>query len=168
MKDAMENVIKEGTAKVVHRSDFRIAAKTGTAQVGSKDHRRQIAWLCGYFPADHPKYSFAVMCEGTFAENHGNGLEDGLLGGRDAGAIVKQVLDTVYGKKGSTDSDEESKADEDREAATDNTDNDNGNKQTMDDEDDSTPKAPPAPPVAEKPKPAPTEQEKQKSTSSKQ
>jgi penicillin-binding protein 2 len=107
LKAAMINVIKEGTAKIVHRSDMEIAAKTGTAQVGSKEHRRQIAWLCGYFPADNPKYSFAVMVEGTFAENHGSGLEDGLLGGRDAGKIVREILNTVYGAKGSTTGDED-------------------------------------------------------------
>ncbi len=101
LKQAMINVIDQGTAKVVHREDMKIAAKTGTAQVGSKEHRRQIAWLCGYFPADNPKYSFAVMVEGTFAENHGSGLEDGLLGGRDAGDIVKDTLDALYGGKGS-------------------------------------------------------------------
>ena len=120
LKQAMINVIDEGTAKIVHRTDMKIAAKTGTAQVGSKQHRRQIAWLCGYFPADQPKYSFAVMVEGTFAENHGSGLEDGLLGGRDAGKIVKEVLDTVYGKKGNKDDDDEqSKSAQDREAAPD-------------------------------------------------
>ena len=125
LKKAMINVIDEGTAKTVHRDDMKIAAKTGTAQVGSKEHRRQIAWLCGYFPADKPKYSFAVMVEGTFAENHGSGLEDGLLGGRDAGHIVRDMLNAVYGKKGSTsdDDDDTAKTGQDREAAPSTTDN---------------------------------------------
>ena len=65
LKKAMINVIDEGTAKAVHRDDMKIAAKTGTAQVGSKDHRRQIAWLCGYLPADNPQYSFAVVVQGV-------------------------------------------------------------------------------------------------------
>ena len=144
LKKAMINVIKEGTAKIVHRSDMDIAAKTGTAQVGSKEHRRQIAWLCGYFPADDPKYSFAVMVEGTFAENHGSGLEDGLLGGRDAGKIVKEILNTVYGAKGSTtgNDDDDSSAKTDAGAAAD------------DDDDNSTPAPKAAPVKTPAPKPA--------------
>ena len=102
LRDAMVNVIDAGTATVVHRDDMKIAAKTGTAQVGSDLKRRQIAWLSGYLPADNPQYSFSVMVEGQFSDNHGNGLEDGLLGGRDSGAIAKAIFDQIYpvpGKK---------------------------------------------------------------------
>jgi penicillin-binding protein 2 len=123
LKDAMINVIDEGTAKVVHRDDMKIAAKTGTAQVGSKDHRRQIAWLCGYLPADNPQYSFAIMVEGTFADNHDDTLEGGLLGGRDAGAIAKDIFDQMYGKEGG-DKEKTAKADDDDHAATKDTDPD--------------------------------------------
>ena len=55
LKAAMIEVCDDGTAPIMHRDDFKIAAKTGTAQVGTKEHRRQIAWLCGYFPADNPE-----------------------------------------------------------------------------------------------------------------
>jgi penicillin-binding protein 2 len=143
LKQAMINVIDEGTAKAVHRDDMKIAAKTGTAQVGSKEHRRQIAWLCGYFPADNPQYSFAVMVEGTFADNHGSGLEDGLLGGRDAGDIVKEILDTLYGSKGKKGSEAEiSKTDADREANPSVDDSDDGAKAPK-----TAPKAQAAPPA---------------------
>ena len=37
LKAAMINVVDDGTATVVHRDDMKIAAKTGTAQVGTKD-----------------------------------------------------------------------------------------------------------------------------------
>ena len=97
LKKAMIEVCDSGTAPIMHRTDFKIAAKTGTAQVGTKEHRRQIAWLCGYFPADDPKYSFACMVQGEYSDNHGNGLEDGLLGGREGGAIVAHILDDMYG-----------------------------------------------------------------------
>jgi penicillin-binding protein 2 len=102
LKSAMVNVVDEGTAKVVHRDDMKIAAKTGTAQVGSKEHHRQIAWLNGYLPADNPQYAFSIMVEGTFADNLNDTLEGGLLGGRDAGAIAKAIFDQIYpvpGKK---------------------------------------------------------------------
>ncbi len=95
LKEAMINVIDNGTATVVHRDDMKIAAKTGTAQVGSKTHRRQIAWLSGYWPADNPQYSFSVMVEGRFSDNHDDTEEGGLLGGREAGQIVHDMLEIV-------------------------------------------------------------------------
>ncbi len=102
LKAAMINVIDEGTATVVHRDDMKIAAKTGTAQVGSKEHPRQIAWLSGYLPADNPQYSFSVVVEGQFSDNHGFGEDDGLLGGVEAGGICKNIFAEMYplpGKK---------------------------------------------------------------------
>jgi penicillin-binding protein 2 len=102
LKAAMINVVDDGTATVVHRDDMKIAAKTGTAQVGSETHRRQIAWLSGFLPADNPQYSFSIMVEGTFEDNRNDTLEGGLLGGVDAGAIAKGIFDQIYpvpGKK---------------------------------------------------------------------
>jgi penicillin-binding protein 2 len=128
LKQGMIAVTTKGTAKKVHRDDFQVAAKTGTAQVGSKAHPRQIAWLCGYFPADNPKYSFAVMVQGTTADNHNDTLTGGLLGGENAAPIVKDVLDALYGKSGSKDDDDDDKtpdkADTDHDAAADGTMND--------------------------------------------
>jgi penicillin-binding protein 2 len=152
LKQAMENVIDEGTAKIVHRDDMKIAAKTGTAQVGSKEHPRQIAWLCGYFPADDPKYSFAVMIQGTDADNHGLGLDDGLLGGHDGGLIVKEILDQLYGSKDKGGKTEQvSKNDADREANPDVNTDDSGDTtaKTAPPADKPAP-TPPAPPVVSK------------------
>jgi penicillin-binding protein 2 len=97
LKEGMINVVDEGTATVVHRSDMKIAAKTGTAQVGTKAKPRQVAWLCGYLPADNPQYSFAVMIQGEDSDNHGLGLDDGLLGGREGGEIASHIFDDIYG-----------------------------------------------------------------------
>ena len=102
LRAAMINVIDDGTAKVVHRDDMKIAAKTGTAQVGSKDHPRQIAWLSGYLPADNPKYSFTVVIEGQFSDNRTFDEDGGLLGGVEAGAICRDIFAQIYplpGKK---------------------------------------------------------------------
>jgi penicillin-binding protein 2 len=96
LKAAMINVVDTGTAATVHRDDIKIAAKTGTAQVGSKKQPRQIAWLSGFLPADNPQYAFSIMIEGQNSDNHGFGLEDGLLGGRNCGAIAKDIFDSVY------------------------------------------------------------------------
>ncbi len=100
LKAAMINVVDDGTATIARRSDFKIAAKTGTAQVGSKTHRRQIAWLSGYYPADNPQYSFSAVVQGEFSDNRNDTETGGLLGGVQGGAIVRGFMDTIYGKKG--------------------------------------------------------------------
>lgn len=120
LRAAMINVVDEGTATIVHRDDMKIAAKTGTAQVGSKEHRRQIAWLSGYLPADNPRYSFSVMIEGRFSDNRNDTEEGGLLGGREAGAIARDIFDQIYpipGKKKKETQTASSKAQTDEETA---------------------------------------------------
>jgi penicillin-binding protein 2 len=102
LKAAMINVVDDGTATVVHRDDMKIAAKTGTAQVGSKEHRRQIAWLSGYLPADNPQYSFSIMVEGRFSDNRDDTEEGGLLGGVEAGAIARDIFAQIYPLPGKT------------------------------------------------------------------
>jgi penicillin-binding protein 2 len=97
LKEGMINVVDEGTATVVHRDDMKIAAKTGTAQVGTKAKPRQVAWLIGYLPADNPQYAFAVMIQGEDSDNHGLGLDDGLLGGHEGGEIASHIFDDIYG-----------------------------------------------------------------------
>lgn len=139
LKSAMINVIDEGTAKVVHRDDMKIAAKTGTAQVGSKEHRRQIAWLCGYLPADNPQYAFAVMVEGQFSDNHGSGLTDGLLGGVDAGAIAKDIFNKIYPIPGQKDKDKDTQTP----TATTTSTKHNDETASSDDEGTQTPRAKP-------------------------
>lgn len=88
LHDAMIAVTTEGTAKRAKVPDVVVAGKTGTAQVGSKSRPRQIAWFMGYMPADDPQYAFAVMVEGTFAED--------LHGGSDAGAFAGEVFREYY------------------------------------------------------------------------
>jgi penicillin-binding protein 2 len=113
LKEAMINVIDEGTATVVHRDDIKVAAKTGTAQVGTKTKRRQIAWLSGYWPADNPQYSFSVMVEGRFEDNHNDTEEGGLLGGRECGQIVHDMMDILYPTPGKHKKDRDEIADDD-------------------------------------------------------
>jgi penicillin-binding protein 2 len=139
---------------------MKIAAKTGTAQVGSKEHRRQIAWLSGYLPADNPQYSFSVMVEGRFSDNRDDTEEGGLLGGREAGQIVHDMLDIVYpvpGKKGKlADESGETKSDSDTASSDKSANEDTGQASTASTDDSSTnvsPRAdrPPAPTTAPAP-----------------
>ena len=62
VKAGLEKVVNsdDGTGRLAQVPGFRVAGKTGTAQVSrGLPH----AWFCGYAPADHPKVSFVVFLE---------------------------------------------------------------------------------------------------------
>ncbi|MBC8327496.1 MAG: hypothetical protein H8E31_02005, partial [Planctomycetes bacterium] len=75
-------------------SDFRVAGKTGTAQIGRGGDGREFpthAWFVGFFPAAgagqapvEPRYAVAVLCENT-----------DLHGGWIANYVLYQFLDKV-------------------------------------------------------------------------
>lgn len=51
-----------GTARALERKDVAIAAKSGTAELGtSKAHVN--SWVAGFFPYDKPKYAFILLME---------------------------------------------------------------------------------------------------------
>lgn len=81
--DALLAVSYEPNGTAV-RTDFpeewQIVGKTGTAQVGGGATH---AWFTGYFPADEPRYAFAVLCENT-----------GLHGGQIASFVLKEFLES--------------------------------------------------------------------------
>jgi len=61
----LEGVFLNGTGKKLASPHYRIAGKTGTAQVadGNRGYRAKKQYqssFCGYFPADKPKYSLMV------------------------------------------------------------------------------------------------------------
>lgn len=85
---------EEGTAQAARVTGIRVASKTGTAQVGSKSHPRQIAWLVGFLPANAPQYAFAVMVEGDWSED--------LHGGEDAAPVAGRLFGQVYTGTAST------------------------------------------------------------------
>lgn len=88
-KKMMEGVILNGTAKSLKASDYQIAGKTGTAQMGIVNGKMTYqASFVGYFPADNPKYSCIVVVSAP------NG--DSYYGGAVAGPVFKEVADKVY------------------------------------------------------------------------
>jgi penicillin-binding protein 2 len=51
-----------GTALSLRRADVAIAAKSGTAELGL-DKAHVNSWVAGFFPYEHPKYSFILLME---------------------------------------------------------------------------------------------------------
>ncbi len=60
--EGMRKGAVDGTAKVLNIPGFKIAAKTGTAELGVAKARVN-SWVIGFFPYDKPKYAFAVVMD---------------------------------------------------------------------------------------------------------
>ncbi|TWJ04326.1 cell division protein FtsI (penicillin-binding protein 3) [Mucilaginibacter frigoritolerans] len=94
MKSMLEGVVQEGTGKtIIKNSLYSVAGKTGTAQIanGSSGYgvnKTYQASFCGYFPANHPKYSMIVVI------NHPT--QGSYLAAYVAGPIFREIADRVY------------------------------------------------------------------------
>lgn len=68
IKEGMRDAVVSGTAQGLFFNDFKVAAKTGTAEVGiSKKFVN--SWLVGFFPYDEPRYAFSIVLEKGPVEN---------------------------------------------------------------------------------------------------
>ncbi|MDX9811901.1 MAG: penicillin-binding protein [Bacteroidales bacterium] len=91
----MEGVVEEGTATNLRNSHYRIAGKTGTAQIakGNRGYRQGSAIsyqasFVGYFPAENPLYSCIVVINAP-----SNGVYYGNI---VAGNVFREIADKVY------------------------------------------------------------------------
>lgn len=94
-KKMMEGVVEHGTATNLKNANYKIAGKTGTAQIAKDKYGyRQGARISyqasfvGYFPAENPLYSCIVVVNAP-----SNGVYYGNL---VAGSVFKEISDKVY------------------------------------------------------------------------
>jgi cell division protein FtsI (penicillin-binding protein 3) len=97
VRKMMEGVVEHGTATNLKNANYRIAGKTGTAQIAKDKYGyRQDARISyqasfvGYFPAERPLYSCIVVVNAP-----SNGVYYGNL---VAGSVFKEISDKVYAK----------------------------------------------------------------------
>jgi len=69
--EGMRMAVTEGTATALYLSNIKVAAKSGTAQVGYGNTNTN-SWIIGFFPYENPKYSFIVLLERGPKEASGN------------------------------------------------------------------------------------------------
>ena len=62
MRMAVTSTRSDATVKALNIGGIKIAGKTGTAQVGSRNEWMN-SWSIGFWPADNPKYAYAVVLE---------------------------------------------------------------------------------------------------------
>lgn len=78
----MEEVVTEGTGKTLQQAKWKLAGKSGTAQVKEQGLSRNNHWFIGYGPVPSPRYAVAVLLENqpTFGTNqaaiHFRGIMD--------------------------------------------------------------------------------------------
>lgn len=93
VKDMLLGVVEKGTGKAVHSDLVQIAGKTGTAQIASggvyRTSGHQVSF-CGYFPADHPKYSCIVVIRRPRI-----GYPSG---GTMSGAVLRAIAEKIYAR----------------------------------------------------------------------
>ncbi len=91
-KKLLEGVVQKGTATNMRNNIYKIAGKTGTAQIaqGNKGYNKSNykASFVGYFPADDPKYSCIVVIN--------NPTKGVYYGGSIAGPVFREIADKVY------------------------------------------------------------------------
>jgi len=92
-------VVTKGTASNLRDTDYKIAAKTGTAQMYNEEKPGYVffdgytkhyqASLCGFFPAQNPQYSMIVVVyhPRSTSDYYGNSI---------AGPVFREVADKVY------------------------------------------------------------------------
>ena len=68
VREGMRMTVTEGTAKSLNFPFVKVAAKTGTAELGPTKSLVN-SWTVGFFPADKPRYAFAVVMEKGRANN---------------------------------------------------------------------------------------------------
>lgn len=84
-------VVDEGVGKPVRSKFFKIAGKTGTAQIstGSGYGTGHLVSFCGFFPAENPQYTCMVAIR----------VPSGPSGGAStAGPVFKKIAETIYAK----------------------------------------------------------------------
>ena len=92
-QELLEGVVMRGTGRGLNNKNYKIAGKTGTAQISegtsyNNGPRRYNASFVGYFPADDPQYSMIVVVNKP--------KKNGYYGATVAGPVFKEVANYIY------------------------------------------------------------------------
>ena len=95
-KCLLEGVVQNGTAKKQFKNSyFKVAGKTGTAQIAQQNSgynkNNYRASFVGYFPADNPQYSCIVIVHNPQSGKY--------YGGEVAAPVFKEIADKIYASK---------------------------------------------------------------------
>ena len=92
LKLLLEGVVEKGTAKNIRGTHYRIAGKTGTAQIleNGAYTKKYITSFVGYFPAHAPRYSAIVLIKNPRGWYQ--------YGSSVAAPVFKEIADNIYAR----------------------------------------------------------------------
>jgi cell division protein FtsI (penicillin-binding protein 3) len=92
LKLLLEGVVEKGTAKNIRGTHYRIAGKTGTAQIleNGRYTKKYLTSFVGYFPAHAPKYSAMVLIKNPRGWYQ--------YGSNVAAPVFKEIADNIYAR----------------------------------------------------------------------
>ncbi|MDH5396504.1 MAG: transpeptidase family protein [Cyclobacteriaceae bacterium] len=92
IRQLLEGVVENGTASNVKGTHYRIAGKTGTAQLlkNGRYTNRYMTSFAGYFPAGNPKYSAIVVVRNPKGWRQ--------YGSNVAAPVFKEIADNIYSR----------------------------------------------------------------------
>ncbi|HEY0978243.1 MAG TPA: penicillin-binding protein [Flavobacteriales bacterium] len=97
IRSMLEGVVDTGSAVNLRNAHFRIAGKTGTAQIAADKAGYKVngvsyqASFVGYFPADAPKYTCIVVVSSP--------SQRGIYGNVVAGPVFRSIADKIYSNR---------------------------------------------------------------------
>lgn len=97
IRATLEGVVDSGTAVNLRSAHFKIAGKTGTAQIAAGKEGYKIngityqASFVGYFPADAPKYTCIIVVSSPSMR--------GIYGNVVAGPVFREIADKIYSNR---------------------------------------------------------------------
>ncbi|MBX2983474.1 MAG: penicillin-binding protein [Flavobacteriales bacterium] len=97
IRSVLEGVVDSGTAVNLRSAHFRIAGKTGTAQIASNKAGYKVngvsyqASFVGYFPAGAPQYTCIVVVSSPSMR--------GVYGNVVAGPVFREIADKIYSNR---------------------------------------------------------------------
>lgn len=92
LRTLLEGVVERGTARSIRGTHYRIAGKTGTAQIleNGRYTRKYVTSFVGYFPAHAPKYSAMVLIKNPRGWYQ--------YGSNVAAPVFKEIADNIYAR----------------------------------------------------------------------
>lgn len=102
LRGGMLRCVEEGTARGSRIPGLPYAGKTGTAEYFKNREKAHLAWMIGFAPAENPVVAFAVLVEGQSDTN--------TWGGKTAGPVAKEMLETWWPIQVKANEDEKAKA----------------------------------------------------------
>ena len=102
MRDAMRQVVQSGTATIMQEPGFDVGAKTGTAEIGTPQHRSNNAWMVAWAGPVGGQPDVVVAVVVPDVPGYGNNATGAAVAGPAAHEILTKALAILHPAGGTT------------------------------------------------------------------